>query len=201
MPHWVEIVLTVIGSGAFVQLINYGINKRKQKTNEFETIVNQYKSLNEEYQERIVDITKDVESLRVRLVKSERRASDLQARMILYESSYMNIPIPMWMKDPEGIMLSVNDCYEKTYLIPRGFTKADYIGSKDEDIWGPEIAKGFLKNDKHVALTGEVIRTIEVWESPDGTKIEGEVVKWPRKVGDLVIGIAGAALKETPKDE
>lgn len=60
------------------------------------------------------------------------------------------MPLAFWVKEfVEGrfIMRYLNDEYERRYLIPNGFTKKDYIGKYDHEVWPQDVADKFHNND------------------------------------------------------
>lgn len=121
---------------------------------------------------------------------------DLTMKIALFESAHSDLPLPMWLKDPDGKMLSLNDAYEFEFLKPFGLTKDDYIGKYDTDVWPKEISEEYYENDRKVYLTGETWEGVEMVARPDsGIVEEWQIVKYLRQSSGVKIGIGGIAIK------
>lgn len=130
----------------------------------------------------------------------EREVYELRQKVLLLESSTQNLPIPMWLKDLNGIMLALNPAYEQDFLLPRGFSSREYIGQSDYNIWNKEIADSFTANDRWVIKNKKVFYGYEV--VPDGTgKLKTwYIIKYPRYASGVLVGIAGVAIREKQLD-
>lgn len=129
-------------------------------------------------------------------LKHSKDVSALQNRLMLMEGATMDSPLPMWLKsvgtkERPGVMLVLNEAYERRYLAPYGKKAEDYIGLTDAEFWGEELGHKYWQNDMKVISTGEKIDIVE--NSP----IEGErdrVIKYPRMYYKTITGIAGIAI-------
>lgn len=99
------------------------------------------------------------------ILRYEKNISDLKWQIEsitfdfdVYRSMHDDFPFPYWLKNKDGIMLWVSKRYEEIFLEPLGLCAEDYIGNKDEKIWGKEIGEVFSRNDHHVINTGKYIR-------------------------------------------
>lgn len=188
-------VTTVIGSG----LLSFFISKKKAKRDDFTAVTDLIKEDNERLREEIEEIKKENKLIRAELdeVKdelSEERATtaNLRADLLLLETAHHDLPLPQWLKDSSGIMLSLNDAYEAAFLIPQGKTRADYVGHTDVDIWGEEIGARYRRNDE----IAQAKRKATVFREPmpvgDFDLTEDFIVlKYPRYKGRTLIGIGG----------
>lgn len=182
--------LSAIGGslmGALVTAIITFVTKKD------ETSLGALKTLIESIEARNDKLEKEVHELRDEVKKYERDLIDLQQTVQLLESSHQDSPIPMWIKDTNGIMLSLNSAYEELFLIPRGKAKKDYIFENDHAVWERDIAFKFEANDK------KVLKSKQVWHGKeeviyDGKKQKWRVIKYPRYSGRTVIGIAGICI-------
>lgn len=125
--------------------------------------------------------------------KKTAAISEMKQTIMLLESSHQDSPLPQWLKDTRGVMLSVNAAYEEMFLIPRGYNKTDYLGKKDISVWPRSLTAVFEANDRRVLRTGMV------WHGFEEVIYKGEVQKWRivkyvRYSGRTKIGIAGIAI-------
>ena len=101
-----SIAAAVLSSGISVGILNY-INARKKESREGITLfLNQLQSDNSRLRERETQNEKRIETLSDRL-------DDLQHKLMIMEQAHHNLPIPQWMKDKNGVILSMNPfCYD-----------------------------------------------------------------------------------------
>jgi hypothetical protein len=104
----------------------------------------------------------------------------LQTSLSLFQVFMDNAPLLAWMKeysdDPEA--------YGTYVYMSRPFTErfnlswADAYGQTDLDLWGPQLADQFRRNDRYVLQTGEVLETVEngIWDGRDYVWL---IVKFP----------------------
>lgn len=118
----------------------------------------------------------------------------LQNKVTLLESSHQDAPIPIWLKDRNGIMLALNPEYEKLFLVPIGKNREDYLYNSDYDIWPEDVAAEYVKNDQYVMRTKETWRGLETIVDHQGERSKWQIIKYPRKAGGVIIGIAGIAI-------
>lgn len=191
----IQPVLTFLGGGFIAVYLNNKLANRKEGTNEFQVLVNEYKSIADGLNKRIDGLEDEIKVLRERENQQALEIVKLRNQLIIFESSAIDIPLPMWMKDKEGKMMFLNDHYEDAFLIPRGYTMNDYIGNDDTSVWSDEVAKEFIKNDKEVMRTKKYVRSMETLENVNGDKYLVEILKYPRLINRDVIGISGIVLK------
>lgn len=123
----------------------------------------------------------------------QKQVNNLRNKLLLLESATNDLPIPMWLKDLDGTMLSLNKAYEWLFLLPNNLRAEDYIGKHDSDVWPEEVAEEFGKNDRTVISNKSVEKFYET-VSIDGENKEFLIIKFPRKVGNTIVGIAGIAI-------
>ena len=124
----------------------------------------------------------------------ERLILQLRHRIgYLEKTSQIGWPLPYWVKDRYGVMLSCSDAYETVFLHPRRKTKDDYIGKRDEEIWDESVAKEFRNNDIAVMKSGKNQDFIEMVPNTLGILEPWLVTKFPVKFNNVTIGVAGTA--------
>lgn len=182
-----------LAGGAVGQVLNYAIRSHNSKRDDFATIVKTWQEDNHR-------LRTENESLRSRLNRIEEEVYDLRSKVILMESAHTDAPLPMWLKDAKGIILSVNKAYEETFLAGMGKTASDYIGYDDYSVWPDDIAAVYRVND------ARVIRGKKPWRGREpvivnGNKEDYRILKYPRYAGNIFLGIAGIAIPEKWDDE
>lgn len=183
----------VVG-GALGGLGTFLVGMKTSSRDDFRLIIESLQKDNAEIRERIGHLAKDLEHTNEERDRLRAQVIDLQQKVILLESDHQDLPLPMWLKDLHGNMLSLNMAYEETFLHPIGKTASEYIGKTDVDIWGKEVGETYLRHDKMVIRTGRTWRGIE--EVPDGSGgvVEWSVMKYIRYAGHVKIGVAGLAI-------
>lgn len=75
-----------------------------------------------------------------------------------------NTPAVVYAKDLEGRYIMINKQYENIF----NFKREETVGKTDYELFGPEFAEAFAKNDKKVALSGQDIQYEEYAPMKDG---------------------------------
>ena len=184
----------LVGSG-----ITYKISNRKQDVTDFDSLIAAYKGIisdnkdvMDECRVRLDDLELTVKGLEKAIHRKDQEIQHLRNQLIIFESSHSDVPVPIWLKDTNGVMLFVNSEYEKKILMPLNKTSEDYIGETDFKIYPTDVAKEFRKHDRRVMTQKKPIRFKERWQNSDGDWYEGDILKYPRFLNrDTVIGIGG----------
>jgi diguanylate cyclase (GGDEF)-like protein/PAS domain S-box-containing protein len=134
--------------------------------------------------------TRDVTDQRRTLENLERRDAYIQA--ILDNSQSL-----MWLKDPQGTYLMVNEQQARA----SGRSVADILGKTDFDLWDPAVAKGYIERDRDAIESGRQIVIEEVQPTPQGD-IWVETFKSPvyDRSGNL-IGTIGRSIDITARKQ
>lgn len=189
------IITTVIGTlfgGGFGAYLSYKLGYRKQDEAEFSVLVREYKGLLDSHKVDLDSLRQEVVMIRAELVDKDREILQLRNQLMVFESSHSDVPVPMWLKDTSGVMLFVNDEFERVILHPMNMTARDYIGYTDSEIWGDVIGKELNLNDKRVMRTKKVTQFQECWRGGNGQTWCGKIIKYPRFLNSkTVIGIGG----------
>lgn len=145
--------------------------------------------------ERELKLEEQVRDLTRRVFTLEVEKKDLEAKFMIFSSTHDNSPIPAWIKDTSGRVLSCNKAYEDAFLKPRGYTMIDYVGSDDFAVWPKVIADSFRENDEMVRRSKTVWSGEEKIENADGSFMKTRIIKYPRMIPGQSepFGIAGVA--------
>ena len=189
------LVGTLLGGGAVGAVItSYFSAKSEDKKTEVDAsdrLVLQWEKLLDPLRARVSDLEDKLEESRLRELNYKEEISTLKNQLLIFESSHVDIPLAMWMKDTQGKLVFINSIYEDSYLIPRGFTVTDYLGKTDAAVWSPEVVKAFALHDAKVIREKRFSREIEPVDDGAGGFYYVDVLKYPRKLGNKVIGISG----------
>lgn len=180
-------------------IITWLRNKKESKQVDINTLLKQWEVQYHLINSRLQEAEEREKECLENYATMIKELNALKASVTLLKASAPTIPIPMWVKDTNGIMLSLNDAYEQTFLKPLGKTRNDYIGKTDTEVWGEEIAKEFRINDNIAALSDEPISVFENVNIGNGIFKEYNIIKYRNKIADLVISIAGIALPKPKK--
>lgn len=192
--EWIDIIIPIVSAISGGGIVGAIVSLRTSKRDDFRIIVEILRAENERLRADVEKLDTRIEELEEKYSEERKRAEKLQNQLILLESAHHDLPFPQWLKDSNGIMLSVNDAYQEIFLEPMGLTKDDYMGKSDFDVWDQETAKAFRDNDNLVKRRKKFIRTKEKITRKDADFSEDwEVVKYPRFLGRVFIGIAGIA--------
>lgn len=181
----IELVSAVSGGLLSGGLFSYLIGKKKQNSDDFAKVIELFKEDN-------VRLRKSEEENRERLIALERKLLNLQNKLLLLETAHSDLPLPMWLKDLDGTVLSLNKAYEDAYLLPIGKTILDYLGHTDYEIWPKDVADAFANHDKMCLQKGRLDAMEPVWNGVELTQVR--VIKYVRKVNNVPIGIAGISI-------
>jgi len=188
---------TFLGGFLIAYIARYLPSAKKQRSEDFKLLI-------ESYQKQYKDIMEEVKSYKQKEQECLDRYSGLevqllklQSNMSLLRASSPNIPIPMWVKDINGIMLALNDEYERAFLMPQGKRREDSVGKTDDDIWGSEMAIQLRESDMKAIDQDEPVIGIETIRIGDEKHPKlWNIIKYPNKIGDLVVTIGGIAFPE-----
>lgn len=196
MSEWTKTLATIAGSGAIASFLTYFLSNRKQAHNEFLALYKEHKLLYDELKKDHDLLKIEVKAIRKQLQESEKETTTLRHQLMIFEGSHGDIPLPIWLKDTNGVMLYLNDEYERRILQPIGLTKEDYIGRTDFDVWDKHIAQNFVNNDLEVMRRKKPVEFDEEWSSGSQGFI-GKLIKYPRFMNSgsrTVIGIGGTII-------
>lgn len=146
--------------------------------------------------ERLAKVEEQADLLRETNVELERRVNKLKSQILTLQSVQDSLPWPAWIKDLDGEVISANRAYEQAFLTPRGYTLFDYVGASDYDVWPEDIADEFRRNDLEIQRTRRTTVFTEEVEILPGERVRLKFVKYPRYIGNKVVGVAGMSVPE-----
>jgi two-component system, sensor histidine kinase and response regulator len=122
------------------------------------------------------------------ITKQKRAEKVLRDSQALYSSLVENLPVSVFRKDLEGHIVFGNRRYCETL----GRPLEELLGKTDFDLFPPELAEKYRKDDASVLATGEGWEDVEEHRKPNGAMIYVHVLKTPvRDAEGNVTGIQG----------
>jgi len=178
-------------SQAKVRKLNYAADK--MLADNYDRYTSKLEARLEVLEKEYVINREENETLKQTILTLQEEILFLRNKLLLVENNQLNLPIPIWLKDLDGKMLSLNQAFEDLFLLPNGLTTKDYLGKTDKEFWGEEKGKLYRQHDLEVLKTGELFNGIEKIKIAD-EEIEYRVVKFIRYSGKVKIGVGGIAI-------
>jgi len=116
-----------------------------------------------------------------------------------FRSFMNNSPFISWIKDEEGRHVYISKTSEDRF----GVRLEDVQGKTDFEVWPPEVAEQFWKNDRAVLDSGRLMEVVEETINPDGTRCTWWNFKFPFRdaSGKRYVGGIGVDLTERKRME
>jgi len=127
--------------------------------------------------------------------KAENALQESEARFRLFMD---NSPTIAWIKDEQGRHVYRSRTCEARFRLRSG----DWAGKTDAELWPPEIADRYRKNDLAVIEAGRPVEFIEESVNPDGSLSWWLTSKFPFRVsGKLYVAGIGLDITEQKRAE
>lgn len=203
IEFWVKflggVMVTINGIvGWFVIKAKNSVNREDQFRDDILQELGNLREENREIKAKYEASLSQIAELKLQFAMLEK---EWTLKIEMFESAHNDLPVPMWLKDEKGKMLSLNGAYEQTFLLPRGFSKDDYIGKYDSDVWPADTAVSWEANDLYVYTTGETWNGTEVVPDKDDNPIVWRITKFVRKANGIKLGIGGIAVPKLEEEE
>jgi hypothetical protein len=194
----INIITVVFGAivGFLTWVTSNFVSKRQSKRDDFKAISDAYTLEFERQNKKLLDLEARIQQCADNEIEQASKIRNLQLTIKGLSIQGLQLPIPMWMKDELGTMISLNDEYEKLILVPLGKTRDDYIGKNDIDFWGKEIGEIYARNDQVVVQSKKPMVTLEPINTKDGMN-KVYVIKYPYLINEnYVVGLGGIVIGE-----
>lgn len=211
--HFTE-VLALIG-GSLLPLLfktvrNIALGKAKTQSQTIKEILSKNVSLSEKIESLQDELSavrlqyqQQLRSLEIRYYEDnmslKREIDTLRNQIILFESSSNDLPVPTWLTDDHNVVIWVSRAYEDEILKPAGMETSDLIGKRIVELFekggGMSLSalEDYEKNNMKALETGLPVYAIErIFVGQQEKKYF--VVKYPRRFGNRIVGISGAAI-------
>lgn len=195
LNSFIPLITTLLTGGGLGVFLTFKLGNRKQNQSELEKVIDTYREQRLEDSAVIKELRARIDELERITNKRDLEVSTLRNQLMIFESSHVDIPLPMWLKDINGTMLFLNKEFEYAYLKPKGKTIHEYIGKNDFAIFSKEEAEQYRAHDAEVMRKRKAIRFNETVEI-NGQVIKLTTIKYPRFLNNTIIGIGGIVLSE-----
>ena len=186
-------ILSLLGGGGAIGFfLTYLARIRKSSLDELRDVIKDRKEEIERLRRLEAENTISIRAL-------ESKLSSMESKILLMESAHYDLPLPQWLKDMNGTMLSLNAEYERIFLKPLDLRSSQYIGKNDSMVWGEDIARHFRIMDHEVMRKQTHVFTVETIPDASGICRKWEILKYPRFAGNVMIGVGGIALRPIDK--
>lgn len=200
MYEELNLLITGVGSAGFVALLTVVLRHYKDKRDvkfsqqevSVQTILKEYKQLNDKADSKIDALECTINKLSVEFEKSKRDVVELNNKVILLEASNNDLPFAYWLKDTNCRMTYFNESFVDVFVAPFGKDAADYRNKTDLEFWGERDINTVKEiTDKSVLRNGVPLFYIETHKTAQGNTEYHYSVKYPRKIGTKIVGVEG----------
>jgi len=198
----VEIIKTVLtfggtvgGGAAIAAALKYFKDKRLDKTTGSQTVLEEYKELYTKSEARIAELETKYEDIASMLGDSRGEVAELKNKLMLMDASHGELPIPYWFKDNNLKVVNFNSHFENYFLQPFGLRASDCRNKTEAEFYA-SIEGGFCDtiSDRYVLNNSMPVFIVEQFTEKDGTVVYLYLSKFPRYVGNVVVGVSGILL-------
>jgi len=195
IPTILGLVGTLLGGGALGAVITSYFNSKsedkKTDVDATDRLVSHWEKMLAPLRERVTFLEAALEQEREDNADYRAEVSSLRNKLMIFEGSQLDLPLPMWLKNRKGRMIWMNKQAQELVLEPLGLDIEDYLGKTDVDFWEGEFAKQFAKTDNKVIRTKKPLEVIHSFLDVNREEIKAMVLKYPRMQNNDVIGVGG----------
>ncbi len=121
------------------------------------------------------------QNVKIEYATLKERNLGLKQNMIIFNRNYEGFPLPVWQKVKRGnrfIIQYVNPMYVEKLGHLFKYDKYEHIGKSNFDMFPKKYAQDFHNKDLAVAVTGEVLHSVDEIYDKNGKKAFIKVLKW-----------------------
>lgn len=128
-----------------------------------------------EFSESELDLSHTIARQLASGIQRKRNETELRQSEERFSRFMQYLPGLAWIKDREGRYVYANAAAEKVFKKPR----AELYGKRDDEVFPPEIASQFKRNDEQALVEGRGIQVVETLPQEDGLVHHSLVTKFP----------------------
>jgi len=171
--------------------VDASVEDKKTDIDATDRLVGHWETMLKPLRDRIIFLEKDREVERDSKLRLIHEVASLKNKLMVFESSHFDLPLPMWMKDVKGRMIFMNDSCQELILEPLGLKIEDYLGKTDVEFWGEEYGAQFSRTDNKVLRSKKPLDAIHTILDSNKEETSVMVLKYPRFHGNEIIGVGG----------
>jgi hypothetical protein len=171
--------------------VDASVEDKKTDIDATDRLVGHWETMLKPLRDRIIFLEKDREVERDSKLRLIHEVASLKNKLMVFESSHFDLPLPMWMKDVKGRMIFMNDSCQELILEPLGLKIEDYLGKTDIEFWGKEYGSQFSRTDNKVLRSKKPLDAIHTILDSNKEETSVMVLKYPRFHGNEIIGVGG----------
>lgn len=171
-------VLTAL-TGLIALFVNYIKHNKYSHNNEQARVIRWL-------ERKLRDTDGNLKSLTIEHDLLEKKYYDQVRVITLLETSKFNVPFSYWLKNINFEIDFVSNHYEKEFNV----SLSDLIGKNDYELFDKDTADKYRNNDNKLLLSNKDV-LIDIDNEVDSYL----VIKWKRYSNNIVIGVAGLAIK------
>lgn len=202
MELWVKLIIAAIGGGVISPLFRYLISLRKSQSEDKVTDLEGFKVLQEawikefnELSRKIQEAEKAEESCLLRFEQLDTKFQNLKSSFQTLRNSTPNVPIPIFVKDMNGVYLAFNNAYEIEFLNKLGLLRDECIGKTDTHIWGKKVAERLeIYTKRAIDVGGKVKVREEIPTEIPGVFKNWDIIIYPHQIDGITVGTGGVVI-------
>jgi PAS domain S-box-containing protein len=178
-PAIAVVLIIIVVAGFWLLVLQYLVKKRTREL----------RLIQEKLEEKVAERTAELSQANTALWESENR----------FRAFMDNSPTIAWAKDDAGRVVYLSKTFENRF----GVTLADWRGKTDFELWPPDVAEEFRRDDLSVLASGQPVEIIEQTSNADGGRCYWWDLKFPFEdaAGNRYVGGIGIDITERKQAE
>lgn len=188
--EYIQPALTLLTGGGIATLTNFLLAKRKEdrdalsekkkeSRDDFNTVIELFREDNKRLRE-------SEESLKNRVLVLEEQFRQVKTQLLVMETTNLDLPFPMLVKDETGIIVFLNHAYERVFLNPEGKTISDCKGRHFSEVIPTSILEQYKAKDLQAQY--ELVHSLESYPFKDHN-LQLYVIRSPRIIAGQSVGV------------